>query len=425
MLGELTSVTPVLDSLIQVSGPVEVTAKNWGLIVAVAATMATKLDDKSPTGGTSTSGTGSSQSGSGSTDPGKYGLAVSGSFAVVGYDSPRDPNDKAGIGDVVQAIINTSGTINANAGGGTNPLTVTANNDTYIGAVSGGYASTKGDMGKGSTGVAGAASVINIIGETLATVRGGTNGLSITAGSMVVEAKRTGLIASLAAGVALSGDKTQTAAAYGIAGSVSINTITNNTEASTNKITLATLTGTTDSRIKARDESIIAAVTAGIAVASSATPQTGAGFGAAVAVNTLNTTQKALVDSTYIRQAGAANFSVTAESANPGPANARIVAIAASAGISGGIGVSGMVAVNTITGSTEAAMSNSSSYIYNNADTSKGAVSVTATDTSWLISIGAAYGAGDSIAAGIGVSVNNISCTTKARIDATAVNNKQ
>ena len=58
---------------------------------------------KPPAGGTSTSGAGSS-SGSGSNDPGKYGLGVSGSFAVIGYDSPRDPNDKAGIGDVVKIM---------------------------------------------------------------------------------------------------------------------------------------------------------------------------------------------------------------------------------------------------------------------------------------------------------------------------------
>ena len=128
----------------------------------------------------------------------------------------------------MQAIINTAGTLSANAGGTSNAVTVTAANDTYIGAIAGGVANTKGDDGKGSTGVAGAAAVINIIGETLATVRGGTLGLSITADSLVVDAKRTGLIASLAAGVALSGDKTQAAAAYGIAGSVSINNITNN-----------------------------------------------------------------------------------------------------------------------------------------------------------------------------------------------------
>ena len=96
--------------------------------------------DKPPAGGTSTSGTGSS-SGSGSNDPGKYGLGVSGSFAVIGYKSDRKPGYN-GIGDVVQAIINTAGTLSSNAGGTSNAVTVTAANDTYIGAIAGGVATS-------------------------------------------------------------------------------------------------------------------------------------------------------------------------------------------------------------------------------------------------------------------------------------------
>src|SRR5262249_55242267 len=142
----------------------------------------------------------------------------------------------------------------------------------------------------GNFAVAGSASVNTLFADTRAYVRH----VGLDATSLSVEATNTGVIATLAAGVAYAAASASKSAAVG--GSVTVNQTRNITEAIVDDVT-ATLTA--DSDVHATDESLIVSVAGAVGFGVKA------GVGAAVAVNTIgdaalgaNTTRAAISDST-------------------------------------------------------------------------------------------------------------------------------
>ncbi len=196
---------------------------------------------------------------------GGFGLGVSGDVSLNGYG---DPNAPAGVNDTVKAYISTPGTITVTGG----TVTVEAQNDMDLYAAAGAVALSRNTSGS-NTGLAGSYSQNTLVGETEAYIQA----VTISASSLSVTAERGGDLFALTAGAA--GATTQSGIA--VAGSVSINSITNTTTAYLLDDN-ATIGGTVD--VSAQDQSMMWVIAGGVAYGGRA------GVGAAVADNELDLT---------------------------------------------------------------------------------------------------------------------------------------
>jgi hypothetical protein len=166
-----------------------------------------------------------------------------------------------------------------------------------------------------------------------------------------------------------------------------------------------------DLKVKSTNESLIIAVGGGVGYGGKV------GVGAAIGVNVVTNKTYAYLDGADVSQT-AGGLSVTASNDNPG-SDARIVALTGTVGASvTGSGGAGMVSVNVIAQDTQAYATNSD-YVSTNTNPLTNAVSIHATDNSWIISLGFAVGVGADKGVGAALSVNVISDTVKAYLQDT------
>ncbi len=245
---------------------------------------------------------------------------------------------------------------------------------TLSGAVSGG----------GSTAFGGAASANTITNDTDALVEGVT-GTSIE--TISVQAIADADIKSLAAGVAASADKTA------IAGSLAVNTITNDLDAVIKGATLsgATLVLTGD------DKAAISTISGAAAIAPG-----GNAIGVAASTNTITNTQGVSAENSNITLTGTSTLRASEQSS--------IDAIGASGGVSDKVAVVGAFVVNTIVNSTAANVTNST--------ISSNGATVSAADQSTIRALGGAFALSINATAvgGAGVA-NTITNTADVNLD--------
>src|SRR5262249_32595130 len=130
------------------------------------------------------------------------------------------------------------------------------------------------------------------------------------------------------------------------------------------------------------------------------------GVGAALSINNLTTDTTAKVTGSKVTQTGG-GLDVSASSTNPDPSVPRIVSGTLSIGASSDVaGVAGMVSLNFMDNTTEAELVNSTY-------TSNGSLTVEATDSSSIYSVGGAVGAavgggGTNLGIGLAIAYNEI-----------------
>lgn len=215
-------------------------------------------------------------------------------------------------------------------------------------------------------------------------------------GNVLLDAYNTGPMWSVAVGVA-TGNK------VGAAGSVSYSDIDNETSTSISESGVDTDGSVT---LTSLDESDIRSV------AGAASYGGKAGFGAAVAISTVQSNTVAEIATTAAKPRtvrGDAGVSASATS------DSDIVSVAAALSASQGVAVSGSVTFNAITNETRA----SANHMLLQSDN---AMSFTATDRSQIQSLAGAVGVStSSVGAGIAGSYNEIGNTTRAAIENSTV----
>ncbi len=378
-------------------------AKNTGILVALSyaasdigpappnnAAMTDNNTQNAATSGEngSTSKPGSDSGATIADSTGGFGVGVSGDVSLNGYGDPDSP---AGIGDTAKAYISTPGTINASGGS----VTVGADNSMDLFSAAGAVAIAHNPSGT-NVGLAGSYSQNTLVGDTEAYIQA----VSITASALTVTADRTGDLFALTAGAA--GATTQTGIA--VAGSVSINSITNTTTAYLLDDN-ATVSGSV--AVMAQDQSMIWVIAGGVAYGGKA------GAGAAVADNELKLTTSAYLDGTTLSES-AGTLTIAADNQSASPSEPRLLAIVGSVGASSGdAAVSGMVALNDVTSTVEAYSEDSTV-----CDTSTGLTDVEASDNSSVLSIGGAVGVTTGkFGLGSGVGYNDTDSTVTAYVD--------
>jgi Domain of unknown function (DUF4347) len=311
---------------------------------------------------------------------GKSGIGISGDVSI------------HVITDNAFAYINSTGNIRS-AGN----VAVKADNDTNLFTISG-SASFVNKPGASSTGIAGSVAVNIVSGETTAYISGknATTGsqLTLNANSLAVEALRTGDIFSISAGGSGAAGSQGTA----IAGSVSVNNITNRTKSYIDGAVLVLLN---DLFLKARDESDIFAIAGAIAYGGRA------GVGAAIGVNIINNHTIAKLNYSTLSYGG--QLQIKGENAS------EIQALSGAIGASSGnLGGAGTVSVNIINGETSASIDNSQKAV--GAVIPTGLILVQATNNASIQSLSGAIGVSKGMGFGAAVGYNGINDTTEAYI---------
>ncbi len=307
--------------------------------------------------------------------------------------------------DAADAFINEAPGTAANPNVSAANVTVTAKNQTVVAALAGAAAVATGTPGGDSeTGVAGSFTQNTLIGETKAYVSGA---VIDDLGDLAVTATRSGYIGSLTGGAAAAAGTDS----KGIAGSVSVNIITDQVDAYllNDNVQLAG-----DMDVKATDSSLIVSVAGGVGYGGKA------GVGLAIAVNVVTNTTTGYIDASTINQSGG-GLNVSASNENP-TTDARIVALTGTVGASSqGNGVAGMIGVNVITDTTDAHIADTS-YSNTNTDSTTNAATIQAEDDSWILSAGFAIGVSKDTSVGGALSVNVIADTVLAHLDDTKFN---
>lgn len=285
-------------------------------------------------------------------------------------------------GSVVNSIINNSTTAQVNDSVVTGGSAAIKASDTgTIASLGGSVAISFG------TAAVGAAAVINTI--TNNTKAGADNTKITVTGAADVGASNTQKIDSIGVAGAVAAD-----AAVSV--SLTVNTITNDTDARVaNKSTITSAGGS----VTAADSSAVQTIAGAAAVGFSA-----AAVGGAISVNTITNDTTAYVnDSTLAPGAGA--FNTTANSTG------SIKSLAAAGSGSGGASVAGSVAVNTIVNKTEAQMEGSSV-----TSASSGNIGVSATDSSSIDGFAGAVAVGAVASVGAAIASNTIANNIGARV---------
>ncbi|HEV7301125.1 MAG TPA: hypothetical protein VGN72_17295 [Tepidisphaeraceae bacterium] len=224
---------------------------------------------------------------------GKYGIGVSGAAAVNLID------------DTTKALVQDAA---VTAGGATR---IIARDNVTMRTVTGGVAIAA--SGANSAGIAGAYSMNDVTSVTTAAIN--NSGLS-AAGALTVNAEQLSDILAISAGVggSVAGN------GVGLAGSVSVNLIDNDTTASVSGSSSVSTTASGATVITAKDDSQIVAVAGAIAFGGMA------GIGASIAYNEIGTDTKASIEGSDLNSAGKLDVTSTSDS--------EIQAIAAAIGAS-------------------------------------------------------------------------------------------
>ncbi len=317
---------------------------------------------------------------------GKAGISISGAVALDILD------------DDARAYVRNTGAFTVNNGS----LTLAANNSTAVGSLAGAVALALGgvDNQNRQVGIAGSVGIDLISGTTDAFVDGPT---SLSATGLTMTADRTGVIASLTAGV--SGAKGRQGDAIG--GAVSVMETTNTTETGLKNTTGTVSGGVT---MHANDESIIVLVAGGFGFGGQA------GVGASIAFSEIDNTVRSTIDNVHGNSGqNIADFKHTGNVDLQATANSIIVAITASAGVgtqgSSG-GGAGTISINFIDNTIEAQILNS-----HTTSDSSGDIGLLAKDDSLIVALAGAVGAGKTAAFGAALGFNIVSNTIDAEIE--------
>ncbi|MBD2469090.1 hypothetical protein [Nostoc sp. FACHB-145] len=334
----------------------------------------------------SAGGSGGSTSSNDQGNQGKSGIGISGDVSI------------NNVKDKVSAYINDAGTIKGET------LDITAVNDSDLRSVSGAVSfSAKKDPNSTSAGIAGSFSMNTLTGTTSAYISGSAaNGdkLTLEASQLSLSATRSGDLFALSAGGAAAPGQN----GYAVSGSVSLNKIANTTEASMSG-TNATIAG--DVGLNAQDSSSIFAIGGALSFGGKA------GFGAAIGLNRINNTTKALIQDSSLDHQGKLELSAINESS--------IKAITASLGIStqqSSAAGAGTVSLNFISNRTETAIINTQK----GASTATGIISLIAKDNSDIANLAGAVGlSGGKAGFGAAVAYNSISNVVKSYIESSTL----
>ncbi len=343
-----------------------------------------KPDSTDTTTETKTAQSGTTDS-TGKGQQGKSGFAFAGDVAVNLVE------------DNVRAYINTAGIIN------TKQLSLVAVNKTSVISASGAAAFVTPSAQGTSAGIAGSFSYNKITGATQAFIAG-TNSilnqtLSLTTTGLTLDAQRSGLLIAVTAG----GSGAASQDGYAIAGSVSINKISNDTSSYITGIIGRTGAAT----LSATDSSSMWVVAGALAYGGKS------GIGAAVAVNQIsNSTRSSIENSTLTHSQG-----LSLSSSN----DSNIQALSASVGIAKDkLGAAGTVSVNRIGNTTTSKLVNFNN-LYANGAASTGAISLSAKDDSTIWSLSGAVGIGDNTGIGAAAAYNAIGNNVTAYVQSSNI----
>ncbi|MBE9030746.1 DUF4347 domain-containing protein [filamentous cyanobacterium LEGE 11480] len=326
-------------------------------------------------------GSGSGKTGGTSNDQGnqgKTGIAIAGDVSI------------NTVKDDVRAYFYDAGILTANT------VDIQAENATDVIVASGAAAFVASDPSKqNSAGIAGSLSLNTLTGKTQAIISGADQ-LRLTANNLAVDAKRKGSLFALSAGGAAAPSKNGIA----IAGSVSVNRITNTTQAyiERSKVTTANVA------LNATDESKIFAIGGALSFGGKG------GFGAAIGVNQITNTTEALLRNNTLDYTGQLNVAALTSS--------EIKAFAASVGIStaqNGIGAAGTVSANKLALTTTASIENTNRTTTQPLPT--GGMTVSAKNTADIQALAGAVGGGGSAGLGAAVTYNKITNNTRALVN--------
>jgi hypothetical protein len=362
-------------STFNVGGSINVNSQASGDIIGTTVA-ATKRSSQTVSQGSQANGT-----------TAQYGLGLSGDASVLT------------VTDNTVAFINDNGTFTVASGA----VNVTSADQTNVWAASGAAAfiSTSGGA---SVGLAGSYAEVDMGGTVSAAIYDAT----ITAATLDVSATRNNSIYSVTAGGSAARPD---AASNGIAvaGSVSINEITNQTSATVENAK-ATLTGA--SSVSAQDTSSIFAIAGSLAYGGNV------GIGAGVAVNNVNGSTETVVSGSTITQTGG-TWSVSAENGLALSADGIGLALATQ---STGLALGAMVAVNVLAETVLAVEDDNSKYTYAGTTTASGPpdVSITASDNSSVSAGAGAVGLAANVGVGVALAFNTVTNTIWAAVqDAT------
>jgi Ca2+-binding RTX toxin-like protein/acetolactate synthase small subunit len=295
--------------------------------------------------------------------------------------------------DKVSAFINDAGSIKGAKVG------LDAQNDTVMRVASGSVAIASADPGKTSVGIAGSFSMNTLTGTTSAYINGtATAGqkLALIADQLSLNAVRSGDLFALSA----SGSGAAGKDGYAVAGSVSLNKITNTTGA---YITGANSTVGGNVTLKAKDNSSI------FAIGGAASFGGKAGVGAGIALNRIANTTQALVQDATLDYSGNLELSALNESS----IKAITASIGVSTGAQGGAGA-GTVSINLINNTTEAGITKTLKGV----QVPTGAITLSAKNNADIAALAGAGGFSAGTAGlGAAVSYNSISGGTRAFIN--------
>ncbi|MCY7332058.1 MAG: hypothetical protein LH649_05235 [Pseudanabaena sp. CAN_BIN31] len=298
-----------------------------------------------------------------------------------------------------KAYINDNSTITISNG----KLDLESTDSNIIVTIAGALAMVTKPKAKDATGIAGGFSANVVSSDTKSFVKGGA---VVVADELKISATQKGFISSITGGVATA-NSNGGAGGNAYAGSISANIILSETEAFVSGSTFTLANGAS---ITAQDLGQIWSVAGAVGYGGKG------GIGISGAVNIIGTPDKPATAKAYIQDStltvgkGTVALSATSDAFLTG--SPKIIAITGSVGIGGGanpdsVGVAGMIGVNIITGETSAYVKNST-IIDNKIDINPTVVNLTATDSSWIISIGGAVGVGQKTGVGAAIAYNEV-----------------
>ncbi|MBM4068701.1 MAG: hypothetical protein FJ271_07120 [Planctomycetes bacterium] len=379
-------------SSINLSGDLELTAKNSGALVSASFAAAIESGDPNQQAAAANGAgngamnqananvavnpipnmNGGANGGVGNNNPGNSGVAVSGDAAVTLISK-----------DNAHAFINDQQAASGNNIVANN-VKLTAENTTAVGSFAGSVAAATIANANNNVAIAGSFTWNTIHSDTQAYIAN----TILQANSITLEATRSANLISITAGVAAA---TGTSA-VGVAGSVSLSFVTH-TIAAYIKDSKTTVADDTD--LTATDRSLLITVAGGVGYGGKA------GVGAAAAVNVVTNTTRAYIEGSTVNSTNGA-VNINARNENPNT-DARIIALTGTVGINsqnnGGAGA-GMVSVNIIANTTQAYIADSTINL------GSGDVTVHAEDTSWIISVGFAVAVGTNLGIGVAFGYN-------------------
>ena len=324
--------------------------------------------------------------------PGQTGIGLAGGVVTQRVD------------DVTRAAINMLANLK------TKDLDITATNSTDLASLAGDVArslnkktnsSSNSNSSKSRLGLAGALGINTVTGTTAAVIE--SSSLQ-DVGNTRIGATREGNIVSIVAGLGQTkGGKSNSKKGITIAGSVSINTVTQTVEATLRNVIDGNVTG--GLALSAVDDANI------VAIAGAASVGGRVGIGGAVSYNKVNNTVRTLVEN-------ATNLSYAGDLSLQATSDGDIISVHGAVGTSKdkqSLAIAATVALNSISNTVESQLKNVS------AVPNAGNAQVLAKDNSALFALAGGFAQGETIGAGAGLAFNKIGNVINAAIESSVL----